>query len=67
LMASGEVDGPALERGAKYLLMRQQRGGQWYEDSFTAPGVPRVFFLKYHGYTKYFPLWALAQYRNRRR
>ncbi|MGH8644043.1 MAG: squalene--hopene cyclase [Gammaproteobacteria bacterium] len=67
LMASGEVDGPALERGAKYLLMRQQRGGQWYEDSFTAPGFPRVFFLKYHGYTKYFPLWALAQYRNRRR
>jgi squalene-hopene/tetraprenyl-beta-curcumene cyclase len=22
-----------------------------------------VFFLKYHGYDKYFPLWALARYR----
>jgi squalene-hopene/tetraprenyl-beta-curcumene cyclase len=22
-----------------------------------------VFFLKYHGYSKYFPLWALARYR----
>ncbi|RKZ43355.1 MAG: hypothetical protein DRQ58_12680, partial [Gammaproteobacteria bacterium] len=25
---------------------------------------PRVFYLKYHGYTKYFPLWALARYNN---
>jgi squalene-hopene/tetraprenyl-beta-curcumene cyclase len=22
-----------------------------------------VFHLKYHGYSKYFPLWALARYR----
>jgi squalene-hopene/tetraprenyl-beta-curcumene cyclase len=22
-----------------------------------------VFYLKYHGYAKYFPLWALARYR----
>ncbi len=67
LMASGEGDCPLLERGAKYLLVRQQSEGLWNDDSFTAPGFPRVFFLKYHGYTKYFPLWALAQYRNRRR
>ena len=31
---------------------------------FTAPGFPRVFYLKYHGYSAYFPLWALAAYRN---
>ncbi|RMF83902.1 MAG: hypothetical protein D6739_06660, partial [Nitrospirae bacterium] len=29
---------------------------------FTAPGFPRVFYLKYHGYSRYFPLWALARY-----
>jgi squalene-hopene/tetraprenyl-beta-curcumene cyclase len=23
-----------------------------------------VFYLRYHGYSKYFPLWALARYRN---
>jgi len=23
-----------------------------------------VFYLKYHGYCRYFPLWALAAYRN---
>ncbi|HKT66632.1 MAG TPA: hypothetical protein VJR91_23935, partial [Burkholderia sp.] len=28
-----------------------------------APGFPRIFYLKYHGYTAYFPLWALARYR----
>jgi squalene-hopene/tetraprenyl-beta-curcumene cyclase len=22
-----------------------------------------VFYLRYHGYRKYFPLWALARYR----
>jgi squalene-hopene/tetraprenyl-beta-curcumene cyclase len=30
---------------------------------FTAT-VPRVFFLRYHGYAKYFPLWAMACFRN---
>jgi squalene-hopene/tetraprenyl-beta-curcumene cyclase len=25
---------------------------------------PRVFYLRYHGYAKFFPLWALARYRN---
>ena len=27
-------------------------------------GFPRVFYLRYHGYAKFFPLWALARYRN---
>jgi squalene-hopene/tetraprenyl-beta-curcumene cyclase len=42
----------------------QQPGGLWSHPSFTAPGFPRVFHLKYHGYCAYFPLWALAAYRN---
>jgi squalene-hopene/tetraprenyl-beta-curcumene cyclase len=42
----------------------QQQGGLWEDAEFTAPGFPRVFYLKYHGYDKYFPLWALARYRN---
>jgi len=37
--------------------------GLWHEPWFTAPGFPRVFYLKYHGYSKYFPLWALNRYR----
>ena len=33
---------------------------------YTATGFPRVFYLRYHGYAKFFPLWALARYRNLR-
>ena len=31
---------------------------------YTATGFPRVFYLRYHGYAKFFPLWALARFRN---
>jgi squalene-hopene/tetraprenyl-beta-curcumene cyclase len=64
LMAAGEVNSPEVRRGAEYLLATQQSNGFWEDKAFTAPGFPRVFYLKYHGYDKYFPLWALARYRN---
>jgi squalene-hopene/tetraprenyl-beta-curcumene cyclase len=66
LMAAGEEDSPEVRKGAEYLTRTQQADGLWKEESFTAPGFPRVFYLKYHGYSKYFPLWALARYRNLR-
>jgi squalene-hopene/tetraprenyl-beta-curcumene cyclase len=66
LMAAGEVDSPVVRRGAEYLIRSQQADGLWNDEWFTAPGFPRVFYLKYHGYAKYFPLWALARYRNLR-
>ena len=46
-----------------HLLRTQEPGGLWSDATFTAPGFPRVFYLKYHGYCGYFPLWALASYR----
>ncbi len=64
LIAAGESDSPEVFQGAQYLLRRQREDGLWNDDQFTAPGFPRVFYLKYHGYGKYFPLWALARYRN---
>ncbi len=64
LMAAGAVDTPAVRRGIAYLLRRQGPDGLWDDPWFNAPGFPRVFFLKYHGYGSYFPLWALARYRN---
>ena len=67
LMAAGEVDHPALTRGVDYLLKTQAEDGLWDEARFTATGFPRVFYLRYHGYAKFFPLWALARYRNLRR
>jgi squalene-hopene/tetraprenyl-beta-curcumene cyclase len=64
LIAAGEGDSPEVHRGAAYLLRSQQQDGLWNDEAYTAPGFPRVFYLKYHGYDKYFPLWALARYRN---
>lgn len=64
LMAAGETDSAEVKAGIDYLLGTQQADGVWNDPGFTAPGFPRVFFLKYHGYDKFFPLWALARYRN---
>jgi len=64
LLASREEKNPSVKKAVNYLLSTQLSNGQWYDNSFTAPGFPRVFYLKYHGYSKYFPLWALARYRN---
>jgi squalene-hopene/tetraprenyl-beta-curcumene cyclase len=64
LMAAGEVDHPAVQRGVAYLAAKQGSDGFWGEERFTATGFPRVFYLRYHGYSKFFPLWALARYRN---
>ncbi|HLG80514.1 MAG TPA: squalene--hopene cyclase [Bradyrhizobium sp.] len=64
LMAVGEVEHPAVARGVRYLLATQTEKGLWDEQRYTATGFPRVFYLRYHGYCKFFPLWALARYRN---
>jgi squalene-hopene/tetraprenyl-beta-curcumene cyclase len=64
LIAAGEVDSEAVRRGIDYLLKAPREGARWHEEWFTAVGFPRVFYLRYHGYAAYFPLWALARYRN---
>jgi len=64
LMAAGEVGHPAVARGVAYLTATQTQKGLWDEHRYTATGFPRVFYLRYHGYSKFFPLWALARYRN---
>jgi squalene-hopene/tetraprenyl-beta-curcumene cyclase len=64
LMSAGEADHPAVARGVKYLQSTQDEEGLWPEEFYTGGGFPRVFYLRYHGYRKFFPLWALARYRN---
>jgi squalene-hopene/tetraprenyl-beta-curcumene cyclase len=64
LMAVGEVENPVVARGIEYLIATQAEKGLWDEQRYTATGFPRVFYLRYHGYPKFFPLWALARYRN---
>ena len=64
LMAAGEVECDEVAKGVAFLLKSPRDGGKWREDYFNAVGFPRVFYLLYHGYSAYFPLWALARYRN---
>ncbi|MES2292402.1 MAG: squalene--hopene cyclase [Pseudomonadota bacterium] len=64
LMAAGQVDHPAMARGVAYLKRTQGSDGLWTQPHYTGGGFPRVFYLNYHGYPKFFPLWALARYRN---
>jgi len=64
LMAAGERDHPAVVRGIARLKETQLDDGLWGQEHYTGGGFPRVFYLRYHGYPKFFPLWALARYRN---
>ncbi|MDQ2878036.1 MAG: squalene--hopene cyclase, partial [Pseudomonadota bacterium] len=67
LMAAGEVDADAVARGVAWLAAHQAEDGLWGQEMYTGGGFPRVFYLRYHGYPKYFPLWAMARYRNLKR
>jgi squalene-hopene/tetraprenyl-beta-curcumene cyclase len=67
LMAAGAVDHPAVARGIEYLSQTQRADGEWTELPYTAVGFPRVFYLRYHGYRLYFPLLAMARFRNLKR
>ena len=64
LLAAGASDSLSVARAVNFLLRRQQSDGTWVEPCHTGTGFPRVFYLRYHGYSKYFPMWALAMYRN---
>jgi squalene-hopene/tetraprenyl-beta-curcumene cyclase len=64
LCAASEGKSPEVKAGIDFILRTQQADGVWNDKCFTAPGFPKVFYLKYHGYDKFFPLWALARYRN---
>jgi squalene-hopene/tetraprenyl-beta-curcumene cyclase len=67
LMAAGEVDTDVVAHGAAWLAEHQEADGLWGQEHYTGGGFPRVFYLRYHGYPKYFPLWAMARYRNLKR
>jgi squalene-hopene/tetraprenyl-beta-curcumene cyclase len=58
-MAAGLV-----EDKVRYLTRTQAEDGFWKAERSTAMGFSRVFFLRYHGCAKYFPLWAMARFRN---
>lgn len=62
LIAAGDVSSERMQRGLDYLLCTQNREGSWDEPWFTGTGFPKVFYLRYHLYCKYFPVFALGMY-----
>jgi len=66
LMSAGEVESGEVARGMAYLEAAEKEtdGPRWAESHWTGTGFPRVFYLKYHGYAAFFPLWAAARYEN---
>jgi len=64
LLAATPLTDPAVGRATQFLLDAQNPDGSWDEQEFTGTGFPRVFYLKYHLYRNYFPLYVLARYRN---
>ena len=64
LLAASDVNDPAIQKAAAYLIEQQNPDGSWSEDEFTGTGFPSVFYLKYHLYRNSFPLYALARFHN---
>jgi squalene-hopene/tetraprenyl-beta-curcumene cyclase len=62
LMAAGETDSPAVNKGIDYLVKTQKKDGRWEEKYFTGTGFPGHFMIRYHLYRDVFPLMALGMY-----
>lgn len=62
LINANQTDSEEVRRGLEYLVRTQRSDGSWDEPWFTGTGFPRVFYLKYHLYCHYFPLWAMGQF-----
>jgi squalene-hopene/tetraprenyl-beta-curcumene cyclase len=63
-LAAGLGQSEEAAHAADFLIHSQKEDGSWHEPHFTGTGFPGHFYLRYHGYRHYFPLLALAKYRN---
>ncbi|MFD9791043.1 squalene--hopene cyclase [Streptomyces sp. NPDC059070] len=62
LLAAGERESEAVERGVAHLAATQREDGSWDEPYFTGTGFPWDFSINYHLYRQVFPLTALGRY-----
>jgi squalene-hopene/tetraprenyl-beta-curcumene cyclase len=65
LLSAGDHHSDSVRRGVEYLLTTQRAEGEWDDEGWTGTGFPEVFYLKYHLYATYFPLYALELWRQR--
>ncbi len=62
LFMTGDYESPAVRRGIEHLFSHQRTDGTWQDEPWTGTGFPKVFYLRYHLYSHYFPLQALGLY-----
>ena len=62
LLAAGERDSGATERGVRWLAQTQRADGSWDEPQYTGTGFPGDFYINYHLYRLAFPISALGRY-----
>jgi squalene-hopene/tetraprenyl-beta-curcumene cyclase len=62
LIAAGQEDGKAAQRGVAWLAATQRADGSWDEPQFTGTGFPWDFSINYHLYRQVFPLTALGRF-----
>jgi len=62
LIAAGKARSAETIRGVQWLKGNQRPDGTWEESITTGTGFPRVFYISYHLYRDYFPIYALAAY-----
>ena len=61
LLAAGEQDHLATERGIRWLAQTQRADGSWDEPQYTGTGFPGDFYINYHLYRLAFPISALGR------
>ena len=64
LFITEKINDPSIEKGIKFLKKNFDKKKLWIDNHFNAVGFPKVFYITYHGYAKYFTSWALSRYRN---
>jgi lanosterol synthase len=66
LLEAQEPDWQCIERGARFLIDRQESNGSWARQD-PAGLFFRTALLEYDLYRQIFPLWALSSYETRRK
>ncbi len=64
LLTTENINDSSLTKGINFLTKNFNKKTLWKENHFNAVGFPKVFYITYHGYSKYFPNWALSRYQN---
>ena len=62
LLVTEECNENSVKNGIKFLSKKFNKKKLWKDNYFNAVGFPKVFYITYHGYAKYFPLWAISKY-----